>query len=197
MKFSEINHYKGELKIFKEEEGVETLLYSSKNIVVSGMGVALSRVFGGDGSTKITDYIIGYYQLGVSGSNTLVASSTSELGGELTFKEYGSNDTLIKVLDQYSNNYLKKNRSFGIIFNNSIKIVDDNTVEYQIIVDKFTANKIIRGNRKKPINEIGLFIKNPLGFSNDVPILVAYRNFDSILKSESFSLIFKWAITKL
>lgn len=197
LKFKEKNEYRGELTIFKIEDGVETLIYSSPNIVVSGMGTGISRLFALDGSEKTLDYTIKYYQLGVSGSPLSAIVSTYELGGDLTEKEYGVNTTLIKNLNQYSNRNYKVDRAFGVLFNNNIKIINDTTVEYQIIVDRFTANKIIRDNKQVPLNEIGLFLKNPFNFEPDIPILVAYRNFDPILKSENFSLLFKWAITKL
>lgn len=198
MKFHDFNDYRGSLEIWMEFVGNPTpsLFYSSENIVVSGMGTGLSYLFAGDGSNKVLDFVPTYFQLGVSGSGGLQVSSTYELGGELSLNEYGSNTSLFEELTQYANGYLKVERGFGKL-NSKVKIVDDVTVEYQILIDRFTANSILRGNRKLPINEIGLFMKNPLGNEEDLPILIAYRSFDSILKSEHFSLIFKWAITKL
>ena len=197
MKFYEKNEYRGHLEIFKDFGEGPQLVYSTKNIVVSGMGTGISRLFVGDGSTETLDYAIKYYQLGVSGSLEKAVTSSVEVEGSLTDKEYGVNVSVIKKYNQIANNNILIDRYFGLIFNNNIKILNESTVEYQIVVDRYTANKIIRDKKQLPLNEIGLFLKNPYNYDKDTPILVAYRNFDPILKSDNFSLIFKWSITKL
>jgi hypothetical protein len=45
------------------------------------------------------------------------------------------------------------------------------------------------------LTEVGLFMKNPTGNANtNQSILVAYRNFSEIYKTNDFSLIFRWTL---
>src|SRR5690242_8793614 len=108
MKFHDYNYYKGHLQIYQicpqcfEAKEMYKLLYDEDNIVVSGMGTGLSRLFLSDGSEKVFDYSLTYFQLGVSGSQNLAVSTTAELAGPLTLEEYGFSQT-IKNLNLYYN----------------------------------------------------------------------------------------------
>lgn len=196
--FTDQNYYKGHLEIYKQYDDLtEESIYSSKNIIVSGLGTGLSYLFAGDGASSIINYNLTYYQLGVSGSQANLVSSTSELVGPLTIQEYG-NSSLFRVLTQSTDGILKKNKVFGLILANNIRIKNDTTIQFQIVLDKTAGNKILRDNQRLPINEIGLFMKSPFDNSaEDIPILSAYRVFDNIFKSSTFNLIFRWDITKL
>ena len=75
----------GHLKIIKVfNDGSEEVYFDDSNIIVSGMGVALSYLFAGSGSTTITDYHIDKFQLGVSGTSSLQTSTTYVLSGALS-----------------------------------------------------------------------------------------------------------------
>ena len=76
---------------------------------------------------------------------------------------------------------------FGVISDNSIKRVDLNSVTYILYVDRSCCNN-------HTINEVGLFMQNPLGESTRRSNLVAYRPFLNIAKTDDFALVFKWTL---
>ena len=73
---------------------------------------------------------------------------------------------------------------FGLLTDNAIKRVDLNSVTYIIYLDQTTCNI------ENPINEIGLFMQNPLGNDPARSNIVAYRPFSNITKTDDFSLVF-------
>ena len=76
---------------------------------------------------------------------------------------------------------------FALISDNSIKRVDLNSVTYILYIDRNSCIDV-------QINEIGLFMANPLGVTPQRSQLVAYRPFTNIQKTNDFSLVFKWTL---
>jgi len=72
--------------------------------------------------------------------------------------------------------------------------VNDTSVRYTIVLDEDSANNIQRDSADRPLNEIGLFMKNPQGRSSDASLLIAYRKFSDITKASDFALVFRWTI---
>ena len=73
--------------------------------------------------------------------------------------------------------------------------INETSVRYTLVVDEEMANNLKgAGSEDVYLNEVGLFIKNPLGAVPLNPILVAYRAFSNIYKTNDFSLIFRWTI---
>jgi hypothetical protein len=62
------------------------------------------------------------------------------------------------------------------------------------VLDTGAANSLQRGGSNVPINEVGLFMKNPFGTNPSKSILVAYRKFSDITKTSEFALVFRWTI---
>ena len=58
------------------------------------------------------------------------------------------------------------------------------------MIDEEACNGLTRGGQSRAINEVGLFMKNPTGATDPEPILVAYRTFSDIIKTNDFSLLF-------
>jgi hypothetical protein len=188
----------GHLTIFKmHKDGREELVFDDHNIIVSGMGVALAHLFALSGSESILDYQIDRFQVGVSGATVLEVNSTNQLSGPLSsFAEYGFDNNLVMVsANQILNNTVVATpRIFCIIPQQNITRIDSNTVRYTLVLDDLAANNLLRNSVATPLNEIGLFIKNPKGQEEDASILVAYRKFSNIYKTEDFSLVFRWSI---
>ena len=78
---------------------------------------------------------------------------------------------------------------FPTIPDNSIKRVDLNSVTYILYVARSACN-----NLETPLNEVGLFMQNPLGLATKRSQLCAYRPFTNITKTSDFALIFKWTL---
>lgn len=188
----------GHLTISKlHKNGNEEVVFDDKNVIVSGMGVALSHLFSLSGSQSILDYQIDRFQVGVSGIAANQIPSTVRLLNPLsTYSEYGINSDVITV----SANRIEHNavvattNIYGMIPEQNITRIDESTVRYTIVLDDEAANQIVRNSQVVPLSEIGLYIKNIKALSPEAPILVAYRAFNPILKTSQFSLIFRWSI---
>ena len=203
----------GHLQIYKVyEDGTEEQVFSDPNTITSGMGVGLGLLYAGSGADDITNFQIRYFQLGVGGDTiidtygvsetTLVSALAQENQADPSeptqrWKDYQTNSAANLPLSEHqlmeSNGASKldsKNNPlwfFGVISDNSIKRVDLNSVTYILWVDRNSCNNII-------LNEVGLFMKNPLGETIKRSQLVAYRPFANIYKTGDFSLVFKWTL---
>ena len=188
----------GHLKIIKKmSTGEEEVLLDDPNIIVSGMGVGLSYLFTASGSDSILDYQIERFQVGNSGPpEGGVTSSIYELSGPLSSTgEYGAGSNLFtEQRTQIVNGSTKANQIFALIPASKITRVGDSSVRYTLMIDEEACNGLTRGGQSRAINEVGLFMKNPTGATNPEPILVAYRTFSDIIKTNDFSLLFRWTL---
>jgi hypothetical protein len=200
LSFIEELDVKGHLTISKlYKNGSEEVVFDDHNIIVSGMGVALSHLFALSGSDSILDYQIDRFQVGVSGGTALELYSRNQLSGALSsISEYGLDSNVITTSGyQILNNSVVGFATwFGLIPQQNISRIDDTTVRYTIVLDENACNaaNVVRNSNQKSINEIGLFVKNIKNNDPEAPILVAYRHFDEIKKTSDFSIIFRWSI---
>ncbi len=196
--FTEELGINGHLTIIKKmSTGEEEILLDDSNIIVSGMGVGLSYLFTASGSNSILDYQIQKFQIGVSGPPAGgVTSGINELSGSLTsIDEYGTGSNLALFEGtQIVGTGIQTGRVFAEIPASKITRINESSVRYTLVVDEEAANGIQRGGQDSGINEIGMFMKNPTGSADDKPILVCYRTFSNIVKTNDFSLIFRWTI---
>jgi hypothetical protein len=183
----------GHLTISKKdkETGQEEVLFDDHNVIVSGLGVGLSYLFTGSGSNSIVDYQIDRFQLGVSGGSELEVSSTYELSSPLSFADYGAEaNSYIEQGTQITNGADTTGVAFVLIPPSKVTRINDRSVRYTLVIDDEMAN-----DATNPLNEVGLFMKNPTGSVGQTKsILVAYRTFSDIAKTSDFSLIFRWTI---
>ena len=197
LNFKEKHRITGHLKIDKVwKDGTIETVFDDHNVIVSGMSVGLSTMFSLSGSQSITDFHLDAFQLGVCGAGVASPepSGTYQLSGALT------------AIDQYagnSSNLLVEERSqliptgvgkiddvvFGVIPFSHVTRVNDTSVRYTIVLDEDACNDLSR-----PLDEIGLFMKNIFGRNPIESILVAYRKFTGIDKNDEFSLVFRWTI---
>ena len=194
--FAEDMGINGHLTIIRQwKDGQEEVLLDDSNIIVSGMGVGLSYLFTGSGSDSILDYQIDRFQVGVSGPPAGgVVSSIYELSGPLG-DEYGDGSNLFTSEEtQITGNSLTSGRTFARIPANKITRIGDSSVRYTIVLDEEACNNLTRDGLDASINEIGMFMKNPTGYSDDRSLLVCYRIFSDIRKTNDFSLIFRWTL---
>jgi len=194
--FAEDMGINGHLTIIRQwNDGEEEVLLDDSNIIVSGMGVGLSYLFTGSGSDSIIDYQIERFQVGVSGPPAGgVVSSIFELSGPLG-DEYGDGSNLFTSEEtQITGASLTPNRTFARIPANKITRIGESSVRYTIVLDEEACNNLTRNGQDASLNEIGMFMKNPTGSSDDRSILVCYRTFSDIRKTNDFSLIFRWTL---
>ena len=187
----------GHLTIIKKfKDGEEEVVFDDHNIIVSGMGVALSYLFTASGSNTILDYQIDRFQLGVSGPNgNGIVSSIYELSGSLG-NDYGAGSNLfIEKNTQITGQSDTLNQYFALIPANKITKIGETSVRYTLVVDEEACNDLKDSEDEDTyLSEVGLLAKNPRGDSVNASILVAYRNFSIIRKTSDFSLIFRWTL---
>lgn len=197
----------GHLTIHKKyKDKSEELVFDDHNIIVSGMSVGLSMFFTGSGSNNITDYQIDRFQIGLSGPPAGGdVSSIFQLSGPINNEDaYNGNNSniFLSTNDQIENGLIVSNKIFGLIPFSKVTRIDDTSVRYTIVLDEQACLNLDSedsggpdGSAAANINEIGLFMKNPNGSSNPpASILVAYRSFTSIRKTDDFALLFRWTL---
>lgn len=180
----------GHLTIHKVyNDGTTEVAWDEHNVITSGMGVALSHLFSASGSETIDGFQIGHWQVGTSGDLGDYGASTFALTNPLTEAEYGANTGV--VLDSYSaieNGALGTSKSFATIRYSNIHRLSKTSVRFTLVLDDQSANI------QDELTEVGLFMNNPQGLVPASPILVAYRPFAGIKKTDAFSLVFLWTI---
>lgn len=202
LNFTEQLNIHGHLEIIKIfDDGRSEVVFDDHNIIVSGMGLGLAHLFGLSGSTTILDYQIDRFQVGVSGDAALEVVTTNALAGPLSSAgEYGDSAGIMIVSSYHatdSANYTGP-EWYGYIPSHKVARIGENSVRYTLTLDKETANDLSRNGASVALNEIGIFMKNPLGnkfaLGQDASVLVAYRNFSDITKTSEFALVFRWTL---
>jgi|GEM_PF-2831218 len=191
--FTENLNMKGHLTISKIANGEEEILFDQDNVIVSGFGVGMAYLFSKLGSQNIADYQIDRFQLGVSGNSGAQVSSTFQLSSSLTSVDQYTSSGLDSNLFAFTGTQIKNNIDYTSVFCRipftKVTKIDDRSVRYTIFLDEDSCNDLL------PLNEIGLFMKNPRGDGIDSSILVAYRYFTIIQKTSDFGLMFRWTIS--
>ena len=207
MKQQETLNVSGHLEIYKVyDDGKEEQVFSEKNTITSGLGVGLGLLYAGSGAADITNFQIRYFQLGTKGdtkinsygvSETSLVSALGQQGFATDYQTTLQTNLPLSLHQLMDWNGAAKNTSegstnwyFGIISDNSIKRVDLNSLTYILYIEKDACNDL-----GAPLNEIGLFMQNPLGLNpHNRSQLVAYRPFMNIAKTDDFALVFKWTL---
>jgi len=212
MKNKDTLNVSGHLEIYKVyKDGTEEQVFSDKNTITSGMGVGLGLLYAGSGAASITNFQIRYFQLGTSGdsrigtnpwgnqygvSETILASALGQENGAPDYlTEDGTNFPLVAHELMAWNGDAQSTTGggfgdtwfFGLISDNTIKRVTLNSITYILYVDRTACND-------NTLNEVGLFMENPLDYEPKRSNLVAYRPFLNIAKTSDFALIFKWTL---
>ena len=185
---------RGFLEIYKLfSDGSQEVVLNDHNVVVSGMGVTMSRMLATAAITSesLEDFQFKYIQLGLSGDNQPylgMGSGLGRVGKSLTAAQYGANTALdISVHDLFASGNIYENDAFVSLPPSFIGRPADDRVVIQFLVDENTANGLT-------LNEIGVYSKNPIGRTKDTSVLCVYRAFTNVSKSSAFSLVFRWTI---
>ena len=194
MKFDEGLDITGHLQIIKAYgDGTEETVLDDHNVIVSGMSVGLSFLFSGSGSLNITDYMLDRFQVGTG--TQAETSSVFELADSLssvdTYGGAGANLNIVTA-PQLKDGAVVNDQIFGLVPFSHVTKIDDTSVRYTLFLDEDAANAENYNNT--PLKEVGLFMSNPQGRLEDTAILVAYRTFSDIIKTNDFNLIFRWTI---
>jgi hypothetical protein len=173
-------------------DGTEELVFDERNVITSGMAVGLSHLFSASGGTSIENFQILNFQVGVSGDINTYGVSSFKLVSGLSQAQYESSgsEAFIELLAPVENgSVLGSNKAFVRIPFNHVEKVTKTSVRFILVLDRYTANGV-----GVDLNEVGLFMRNPRGLAAESPILVAYRPFTAITKTDAFALVFKWTL---
>ena len=210
----------GHVTIYKiYSNGTEEKVLDRANLVTAGLGSAFIDIQVGEGSIHSLDYAPHYFQIGTSdiGYTTPVRQASStfyQLSAPLHWSGYGE-DTDLKIDKVYrgfnasvspdvdsGNTYhelLNTSASLSsIIFSGSDQYFASITEGYisKYFMDSFEAEIVLDENTANgiDISEVGLFAKNPKGFQEDSPLLMAYKKFTAVPKTKDFSIVIHWSI---
>lgn len=182
---------RGHLEIYKiYNNGHQDLHWSDHNIITSGMNMGLAVLFSNQfaSNNNITSYQIRYFQLGVSGTQSY-GVSTSELVSSVPYSLVSSDELPLSIHNELVNGVPISDQLFFNISQSNILKASPTSVRYHLIIPANCGNDILT-----PLNEVGLYMKNPLALTPQASVLVAYRYFSPILKTDQFSLLFRWVI---
>tara|TARA_R110002074_G_scaffold12449_9_gene45646 strand:+ start:1158 stop:1931 length:774 start_codon:yes stop_codon:yes gene_type:complete len=211
---------KGHVTICKiYRDGTQETVVDNHNLITTGLGSSFLDIQTQQGSTFPSDYAPHYFQLGTSAVNytpaAIESSSTFyQLSAPLEWSSYGL-DTELEIVKKYrgfyasaldgdadiiapTELYLTSGTLSAIQFSGAdqyfSKVVEGRVTKFfmdsfesEIILDENSANGL-------SITEVGLFAKNPKGFKEDSPVLMAYRSFAPLAKTSEFSLVIHWSI---
>jgi len=203
-------------KVYKD--GTQEVVLDKANLVTAGLGSAFLDIQMGEGSTNSSDYAPHYFQIGTDAidwdTTTRQASSTFyQVCAPLHWSSYGE-DTDLVIEKQYrgfnastedttapysytellntsaslsSIVFSGLDQYFAKIRRGSVTKFFMDSCESEIVLDENTANGV-------SITEVGLFAKNPKGFRQDSPLLMAYKKFTAFPKTSDFSMVIHWNI---
>jgi hypothetical protein len=191
MRQNEVLDVSGHLTIVKVfKDGTEEVVYDDHNVITSGMGVGLSLLFAGQGSS-VEDYQIRYFQVGSGALAGDPDYTKYKLESPIeTASYYGGAATSTHKRMQPDGTASTDAELFAYIPDNIIKKSSPTSVTYFLYLTE-------EAEIPESIDEIGLFMNNPTAtlVADKRSPLVAYRKFTEIEKTNSFSLVFKWKLS--
>jgi hypothetical protein len=122
--------------------------------------------------------------MGVALSHLFSASGSEDIEGF----QIGDGGAVVISRSAIENGSLGVAKDFVSIRYSNIHRLSKTAVRFTLVLDDQTANI------QDELTEVGLFMNNPQGLVPASPILVAYRPFAGIKKTDAFSLIFLWTI---
>lgn len=207
---------KGHITICKVySDGTQETVVNQANLITAGLGSSLVDIQMGGGSPHVDGYAPYYFQVGTNtiDYSTKFSPNTSAnfytLSAPFGWQDYGD-DTEFTLYKRYRGFYASsEGGAYKEIFGTSAPLsstIFSGSDEYfapvtegrvtKVFLDSFESEIVLDEDAAngKTISELGLFAKNPKGFKEDAPILMAYRSFAGVPKTKEFSLVIHWTI---
>jgi len=214
--------FNGHITICKVySDGRTEKVLDKSNLVTAGLGSSFLDIQQGGGSLHTEDYRPYYFQVGTDTIDYAITQQASatfyQLSAPLAWSDYGE-DSDITLVQKYRGfnasvspdvdsgevyhellntsaslsavkfSGIESNSTFfGKVKEGQVTKFFLNSFEAEIVLDEKSCNGVT-------ISEIGLFSKNPKGFYQDSPLLIAYRSFQGIPKTKDFSIVVHWNI---
>jgi len=192
-------------------DGRKEVVCEDNNILTDGLGVGIVNLLTDDGSSKVEDHIVGYFQVGTSQHSLDDQSEQnrrflSTLKNPLNSEDlYGKNSDVIvdthTILQYHKTNFSQgyadppgsNDAIFAFLPDSHSTNIIDGVVHFRLVLTEAMANDV-----GAPISEFGLFSRDAQGsIRGDQSILVAYKTFpigEGITKTSEFSLVIDWQI---
>lgn len=186
-------------------DGRTELVCKENNILTDSLGLSLVNIFSDTGSSKVSDHIVGYFQVGgghlSSSEDPITNKFISTLDAPFNESQYGEHAELTVLshdLQKLHNTNFSPNLQDGVSRQAFVELppsyttkVLDDVVHLRLEIPESMCNGY-------SISEFGLFSKNPTGETGvDKSYLLAYKQFpidEVISKTNDFSLVIDWQI---
>jgi hypothetical protein len=208
---------KGHITICKVySDGTQETVLDKANLITAGLGSSLVDVQMGLGSSYTDGYAPYYFQVGTNTVDYItkfepeVSSNFYKLSAPFDWDDYGEDSDHI-LENRYRGFYASTtgdgvyNEMFGAsaalsatVFSGAdeyFSTVKEGRIT-KVFLDSFECEIILdeKDGNGKTISEVGLFSKNPKGLKEDTPVLMAYRSFAGVPKTDEFSLVIHWVV---
>ena len=205
MRFDDAGNIKGHLEVYKIfKDGTEELHYSEKNVITSGMGLTLSYAFAADPAADVSSFQANWMQIGTGASTTgIVASgnvqvsSRADLLSSIPRVQYGSENTIgltTSAMSYMTSADTTSEAAFVRVPPAFIHRVSDRKVMWRLVLNDSACNIADSAVHGGALNEVGIFANNPMEVNPPVLKMIAYRAFANIVKTNEFTLDFRWTI---
>lgn len=204
MRFSDLNSIKGHLEVYKVfKDGTEELHYSEKNVITSGMGVTLAHAFAADAGSDVSSFQANWMQIGTGASTVAIraaedvqTSSRADLLSAIPGSQYGDVNTIglqVSALTYMTSAGTTATSNFVKIPPAFIHRISDRKVMWRLILNDSACN-IPDTASGGALCEVAIFSNNPRQQTPQELYMIAYRAFANIVKTNEFTLDFRWTI---
>tara|TARA_R110000744_G_scaffold243970_1_gene360855 strand:+ start:3793 stop:4416 length:624 start_codon:yes stop_codon:yes gene_type:complete len=205
MRLTDANNIKGHLEVYKVySNGTEELHYSDHNVITSGMGVNLAHAFAADPDIDVSAFQANWMQIGtgastvdIRASGNVQVSGRGDLLSSIPASQYGDENTIgLKVSSMsymtsagttLSKDFIKVPYAF-------VHRVSDRKVMWRLVLNDSACNIDDNIHHGGALCEVAIFANNPTQATPDVLYMIAYRAFANIVKTNEFTLDFRWTI---
>tara|TARA_R110001583_G_scaffold9651_6_gene45496 strand:+ start:1481 stop:2104 length:624 start_codon:yes stop_codon:yes gene_type:complete len=205
MKLTDLNSITGHLEVYKVySNGTEELHYSEHNVITSGMGVNLAHAFAADADSNVENFQANWMQIGTGASTVAIraqdnvqVSGRADLLSSIPASQYGDENTIglaVSSMKYATSAGTAVSKDFVKIPTAFIHRVSERKVMWRLILNDSAANIYDDSVHGGALCEVAIFANNPREVDPPILHMIAYRAFSNIIKTNEFTLDFRWTI---
>ena len=205
MRFTDANSIKGHLEVYKVySNGTEELHYSEDNVITSGMGVNLAHAFAAGPNVDVSSFQANWMQIGTGASTVAIraqdnvqVSGRGDLLSSIPASQYGDENTIglkVSSMTYMTSAGTTSVKDFVKVPYAFIHRVSDRKVMWRLILNDSACNIDDNATHGGALCEVAIFSNNPTEATPDTLYMIAYRTFANIVKTNEFTLDFRWTI---
>tara|TARA_R110000851_G_scaffold16895_2_gene54452 strand:+ start:2462 stop:3085 length:624 start_codon:yes stop_codon:yes gene_type:complete len=205
MRFDDTGTTTGHLEVYKiYKDGTEELHYSEKNVITSGMGLTLAYAFAAEPNADVSSFQANWMQIGTGASTvairtnpTVQVSGRADLLSSVPRIQYGSENTIgltTSSMSYMTSSDTTSKSAFVRVPTAFVHRVSDRKVMWRLVLNDSACNIPNDAVHGGALNEVAIFSNNPMEVNPPVLKMIAYRAFANIIKTNEFTLDFRWTI---